>query len=179
MFNPNINNPYLLSIYPPEDENTPKENSLARRYNKIPLFEFTRNEYYAMYRARYDLGGYYGKENFELKHLTEEEVRVGVFVELFEPYTASLISLITFPFDYFFTYPKLVQGRLEKMAKEAAGNKDNYYLDGKTAHSIDSPSAKDKLAINTKAEEEVNLSDKLFQQANYDSRAFIGQKYKK
>ena len=130
MFNPTTQNQYILDLYPVEDENTPKENALFRGdSDNIPLFKFTRNEYYAKHRATYDLGGYYSEEDFELKHLTEEEVRVGVFVELFEPYTFSLLSLIAFPFDYFFTYPKWVQGRLDKMAKEVADVTKDYSLD--------------------------------------------------
>lgn len=129
MFNPTTQNQYILDLYPVEDENTPTSNNALGKDEA--LFEFTKNEYFAYYRALYGTHDkYYREEDAKLKNVTEEEIRVGTFLEIFESYTVSLISFIAFPFDYFFTYLPAVQKRIERVANmPLASAEEDYKLD--------------------------------------------------
>ena len=129
MFNPNTKNPYILEMYPLEDMNTPTSNS--KHSKDKALFEFTKNEYFAYYRALYGTHDkYYKEEDANLKNVTEEEIRVGTFLEIFESYDISLISFIAFPFDYFFTYLPAVHERVERVANmPLASAEEDYKLD--------------------------------------------------
>lgn len=154
MFNPTTQNQYILDLYPVEDENTPTYNSKLKK--EEALFEFTKNEYTAYYRALYGTHDkYYREEDAKLKNVTEEEIRVGTFLEIFEYSPLNLIGILAFPFDYFFTYLPAVRKRIERVSNMPLVDfKEEYKLDREIFNKTDRFTGKSTFSYYIKRREE-------------------------